>query len=318
VKQGRLYRARVEIFLQHYLTMRTRQEVSATKLFDTFKAFVGKQNNDPELHLASLRQYGDIFYSFYNAPPNTPEKRFFDRINTLDITTVFPLLLLVFDKYQMSNAEPLHTFLLDLESFFVRRMICSLTTRNYNRLMLDLQSQLQANDADLATTTRLFLLGHKADSERWPDDDEFQKAFVSEPLYSRINRARLLLVLQALELQLRTAKSEKVTLPGKLTIEHLLPQAWERNWPLPKQTPEAEEEREAVIHTIGNLTLVTGSLNPALSNAAWSGKRPEILKHSTLLLNHYFQHEPEWAEDEIRIRSRDLFNTAKMIWPRPS
>jgi hypothetical protein len=184
--------------------------------------------------------------------------------------------------------------------------------------MLDLHSQLQTNDSDLVASTRLFLLNRKADSERWPDDDEFQKAFLSAPLYLRLNRARLRMVLQVLELQLRTAKSEKVTLPGKLTIEHLMPQAWEQYWPLPKQTPDTEDERDALIHTIGNLTLITGSLNPALSNAAWSNKRPEILKHSTLLLNHYFQHVPEWAEDEIRVRSRYLFNAAKMIWSRPT
>jgi hypothetical protein len=131
VKQGRLYRARIEIFLQHYLTMRTGQEVPATKLFDTFKAFVGKHNGDPEVHLASLRQHGDIFCGFYNAPRNTPEERFFDRMSTLDITTVFPLLLFVFKEYQTSKtAATLHTFLLDLESFFVRRMICGLTTKN--------------------------------------------------------------------------------------------------------------------------------------------------------------------------------------------
>ncbi len=317
VKQGRLYRARMEIFLQHYLTMRTGQEVSATKLFDTFKASVGKQNNDPEAHLASLRRHGDLFYGFYTAPRNTPEEHFFDRMSTLDITTVFPLLLFVFDKYKApKNVAALHAFLLDLESFFVRRMICGLTTKGYNRLMLDLQSHLQANSSDLVAATRQFLLGRKADSERWPDDDEFQKAFVSAPLYLRVNRARLRMVLEALELQLHTAKTEKVTLLGKLTIEHLLPQAWEQNWPLPKQTSDAEEEREALIHTIGNLTLVTSSLNPALSNAAWSVKRPEILKHSKLLLNHYFQHTPDWAEDEIRIRSRYLFNTAKMVWTR--
>ncbi len=319
VKQGRLYRARIEIFLQHYLTMQTRQEVSATKLFDTFKTFVSKQNNDPEAHLASLRQHGDIFYGFYNAPSNTPPKRFFDRMNSLDITTVFPLLLFVFNNYEMpKSATTLHTFLIDLESFFVRRMICGLTTKNYNRLMLDLQSQLQTNGSDLVTTTRLFLLNRKTESERWPDDDEFQKAFVNSPLYLRVNRTRMRMVLQALELQLHTPKSEEVTLHGKLTIEHLIPQAWEQNWHLPKQTSEAEEVREALIHTIGNLTLVTGSLNPALSNSAWSVKRPEILKYGTLLLNHYFQDIPEWTEEEILIRSRYLFNLAKIVWQRPT
>ncbi len=71
------------------------------------------------------------------------------------------------------------------------------------------------------------------------------------------------------------------------------------------------------MHTIGNLTLVTKSLNPALSNAPWKDKRDE-LKKSILIMNAHLQVVEQWDEDEISVRSQRLFNAAKVIWKRPS
>ena len=55
---------------------------------------------------------------------------------------------------------------------------------------------------------------------------------------------------------------------SELEIEHIMPQQWERHWPLPSGR-SARIDRERRLHGIGNLTLVTGKLNPSLSNAAW-------------------------------------------------
>ncbi|WP_255199680.1 HNH endonuclease family protein [Marinobacter lutaoensis] len=90
--------------------------------------------------------------------------------------------------------------------------------------------------------------------------------------------------------------------------------------------PEAKlkftQQRDQVVHTLGNLTLITGSLNPSLSNGSWQKKRPELAKYSKLNLNRYFYpvHEGEdplldWSEDSIRERGRVLFQAASSVWP---
>ena len=45
-----------------------------------------------------------------------------------------------------------------------------------------------------------------------------------------------------------------------------MPQAWHRYWPLPEgaDDDEAIRNRDRVVHTIGNLTLVNGHLNPGV------------------------------------------------------
>jgi len=44
-------------------------------------------------------------------------------------------------------------------------------------------------------------------------------------------------------------------------------------------------ERNAAVQTLGNLTLVTNKLNPAMSNGPWPAKQKALNEHSVLLLN---------------------------------
>jgi len=72
---------------------------------------------------------------------------------------------------------------------------------------------------------------------------------------------------------------------GKYTIEHVLPRAWQKHWPVESQDPVARDKRNHLLHTIGNLTLVTKRLNPRMSNGPWSEKRTALTAHSVLRLN---------------------------------
>jgi hypothetical protein len=103
-----------------------------------------------------------------------------------------------------------------------------------------------------------------------------------------------------------------------------MPQSWEQHWPLPSNEG-ARERRERLIHSIGNLTLVSSKLNAPISNAPWlpsnsssTSKRAELKKHTKLWLNSQLVDDHEtWAEDEIERRSQNLFGIAQRIWPKP-
>jgi hypothetical protein len=90
--------------------------------------------------------------------------------------------------------------------------------------------------------------------------------------------------------------------------------------------------RTSAIHRLGNLTLVTTKLNPALSNKNWEYKRPAIQKHSLLRLTtgsvlskpegDNGSEEESWStqRDESRIiaRTRHLTELALEAWQRPA
>ena len=114
-------------------------------------------------------------------------------------------------------------------------------------------------------------------------------------------------------------------------MEHVLPQAWREHWAGDIASEDQEHERDALVHTLGNLTLVNNKLNPALSNRPWtdqeaqerglgqSGKRTELAKHSTLKLNADLVHTAtsRWDHDLIRARTADLTQAVLEIWPVP-
>lgn len=138
---------------------------------------------------------------------------------------------------------------------------------------------------------------------------------MDEPLYDRIRQSRIRIVLERLSSAMKSDKSELVQLPSSLTIEHLLPQKWNTNWPLSDGYNDADRDR--ILHTLGNLTLLTEKLNSSVSNAEWSVKVKHIRRYTKLDLNRYFLEQESWNEDEIRRRGELLFNVALEIWSRP-
>jgi len=243
----------------------------------------------------------------------------------MDTTTVFPLLLEVFKR---NNTPELRTdllqILIDLESFFIRRAVCQLTPKNYNRFFVDLIKESRGTNDFTAANIRSLLLKQRAEISRWPDDKEFKEAWLALPFYKRLKKARTRMILEALERGLYTEKTEKVEIDRSLTVEHLMPQEWEKHWPLPTLPPgtvddkweyKAEKRRKDLLHSIGNLTLLTKALNPSVSNGPWEKKREKILEHSALNLNRPLP--DTWDESAIEKRSEQLFDLAARIWPHP-
>jgi hypothetical protein len=106
---------------------------------------------------------------------------------------------------------------------------------------------------------------------------------------------------------------------GKLAIEHVMPMKWLTYWPLQDGT---EADRDRIIHTLGNLTLLTGKLNSKVSNGAWrgsGGKREGLESHDVLLLNRELLKRAgdQWTNEAIRVRTRELADVIIEIWSVP-
>ena len=337
VRLGRIKRPRIDIFLQHYLTLVTNDDVTVGHVFGVFKHFAenpgssalvsleGTVKHDAAQYLRHLAEYGAVFRGFSSSDISPRVNLFFRRLDAIDTVTVYPFLLEAFRVLKgREQYNELHAILVVLESFLVRRMICGLTPKNYNRLFLDLVRHTEKSGEFSAANVSEFLLRSTGDSGRWPDNEEFRQVWMNNPFYRSLSRYKQRTVLEALDSMFDTAKSEDIPLPGNLTIEHLMPQSWFEHWPLPLDNPdnpiekqEKSDMRNKLLQTIGNLTLITGKLNPSISNSGWERKRPEILKFSRLNLNRYFHDAVTWGEEAIRRRGELLFDKAIVIWPYP-
>lgn len=314
VRQGRLSTPRVNIFLQNYLTLMRRDEILTGNLYVEFKRYAAERSVDAEL--ASLDVYSGIYRSFREFPADSREAEFFRRLKDLDVTTFQPLLLEVFYRRKQLGDDGIHSILGDLESYLVRRSVCRLSTRAYNRIVVDL---LVAVEKEFTPEKiREFLLSQTSENTLWPVDTDFRASWLTEPLYKG-RRARVRMILEALEARARTKMTEEVTFKKQLTVEHLMPQNWKRRWPLPVGIPElqADRRRGQLLHTIGNLALLTQELNSNVSDADWTTRLPEILKYSVLTLNEELRPINQWSEEEIERRALRLFDLAQLVWPHP-
>lgn len=315
IGRGHAQRARIDLFLQAFLTVQTRELVPVGHVYAICRDHILKSGEAAEPWLRQLRSYAETYERFHFLESGTPEHRFFAAVDALDVVSVMPVALELFTRFD-NQPKLLRPVLRDIESFLIRRTVCGLNTRGYNRFFLDLLSEIREAET-LGEDIRNLLLKSKAESTRWPDDEEFAAAWISNPVYKTLVRKRVKFLLECLESGLHTAKTE--TIVGNLNIEHLMPQNWVQHWQLPGEKPVEEEtaDRNLHLHTIGNLTLLTVALNPAVSNGAWEKKRKEILKHSALCLNREFDAANAWDEKSIKHRSNDLFKTAGKIWPYP-
>jgi hypothetical protein len=212
-----------------------------------------------------------------------------------------------------------------VESWLVRRTLARLTSKDINRALLELLKALNdAGPASAGSTAEAFFAAQTADSRLWPDDALVTQRLAAASVYTAITRTRLRMILEALEDDLRSSYGEGQPAPHGLTVEHILPQTWKTNWPLDTDDPTLVAAREARVHRLGNLTLVSGKLNPALSNRPWTasdgkGKRDFLLQHSNLKLNAKVvaEHPDVWNELDVDARTADLTQRVLSIWPRP-
>ena len=327
-RQGRLTRPRIDLFMFHYLVMKTEREFNIRDLYREFRNWRDAKPTSTLDFLADLKLYSRIFANLV-APSGTDRlARFAIRLKALDNSTIYPLLLmlLALPQEQLSLAGR-DQILDDLESWLVRRFTCGSTNKNYNRFFAGLLGRLKqaGSAADLPQLVRAELSRSVEPTLNWPSDEEFRHAWLNNPVYVRSRSDRSAMLLRAIEDHTRSKKNEAVTLPDKLTVEHLLPQKgslidYPYAEPMPLKDGEAPERcRSRLMHTIGNLTLLTRELNTAVSNGPFPAKVKQIVADSDLRLNAWLRDEPpaRWSEASITARADDLFNAAKAIWARP-
>ena len=340
VSQGRLYRSRIDLFLQYWLTMRIKDEIPTDAVFGRFRTYANQKlgsTAEAEKFLAGLRRDADAFRDFAQLDPRSARGSFHTRVvESLELGAFIPLLLwLISEEHPTSQAQR-DKALLAVESWAVRRTLLRRTMKDVNKLVVALLKELdQHAGAQVGHAAEQYLREQTADARAWPTDEELISELPSVKAYGNIKQQRLRAILAGIELQLRTARHEEVSLPTKLDIEHVMPQGWRSHWDDGTAADrDAAAARDHLLNTLGNLTLVTQKLNVALSNRPWTdalakviaptgkdaglGKHSLLNRFSVLLLNKDIVegHGGEWTDDDIRKRSAALAEVIAKVWPR--
>ncbi len=325
-RQGRLNRPRAELFLMHWLSMKLGRIVPATELFSEFRAQILDRTEPGEIGSLIRELCGDaaVMRSFDDQPSGSPEARFFATLDSLDTSTVIPVALALFKSADVT-VEQRRRALSAMESWLVRRMLAGLTSKNYNKTTADLLQAVRRRPDQADDQIIEELAASSSAISVWPDDKTITGVVVTRGMYGWVAKPRLVMVLSAIELARRESnnKTESVlTLPPKLTLEHLMPQKWRDAWSDPDLDDEAARDaglvRDSVVHRLGNLTLTSGPLNSSLSNNAWAVKAPALREHSLLALNSEVSALASWDVEDIHRRGYSLATEICAIWPSPA
>ncbi|MEJ2858125.1 MULTISPECIES: DUF262 domain-containing protein [unclassified Saccharothrix] len=332
LRQGRLNRPRIDVFLNYWLTMRLAHTVPSDKIFIDFRDQVVKGLTDVRPMLAELREDSTCYRQLAELPAFSVEGTFHYRvIEVADIAATTPLLLWLVRPGSAIPEPARHQALQAVESWVIRRLLCRVTLSDTNTLAVELLRHLKTVAADQVGTAAVeYLLAQRGDSRRWPTDDEVIVSLESMRLYKTlVPRRRARMLLEALEDSYRSPKTEEAHCRRyDLTIEHVMPQSWQRYWPVGDDVDPAARDHH--VQQLGNLTLVTSKLNPVTSNYPWlpatldgaavKGKQQIIADHSVLMLNkHLLNTYPDaWNDHTIRERTRTLAERTVRIWPRGS
>jgi len=323
VGQGRARRPRIDILLTYWIMLESQEEVNFQAVFEAFSRHI--RGADPQAVLQRLDATAEVYEGFRGLDPYGTEGTFFHRLDVLESTTFMPAVLFMFGPTGIRDKGSRETALRAIESWLVRRMICRMTTKNYNTVALGLLRELSSQAVPSGEVVVDYLLRQSGESQRWPDDDDVREAVRTVPFYTTITRRRLRMVLDAIEASMHDSKVGPFADRDRLTIEHVLPQSWEMWWPLPAAGDQLQNriDRDMAKHRLGNLALVTQGLNSALSNAPWvSGqgpsKREALRRYSQYLINKDVIDEPGWDESRIVARGEKFAKIILQLWPKPA
>ena len=127
-----------------------------------------------------------------------------------DVTKALLLALLDPSRPQPLPPATVNAILADVESWLVRRMLVRASTKGYTKFITDLIGIVQREPANTVhSSVRDVLARQRGESTFWPDDTAVRNALVTMPIYKRINRTRLRMVLEAIEDHLLGARDGK-------------------------------------------------------------------------------------------------------------
>ena len=308
VSDGSEITSYVSDFIRDYLTLKTEKISSKPKVFETFKAYYEKENDEK---LEDMKKYSEA-YSYIIKPILEKDKdiqRELDYLKSLDKTVINTFLIGILKDYKdnILEKDELLNILILLQSYLWRRYITEKPTNALNKIFQGMYGKISRSGNYYENLVDILM------AEDFPTDEELESALKLKNVYK--DKEKLNYVFKKLE---NYNHNELIDFENeKITIEHIFPQkpnkVWKENY--------SDNELEQMISfkdTISNLTL-TGS-NSNLSNKAFHEKRDDEVhgyRNSKLYMNKYLGRLEEWNLLSMEARFESLYDDIIKIWKRP-
>lgn len=298
----------VSDFIRDYLTLKNGKIPSKPKVFEEFKEFYDK-NNDEQLE--DIKNFSEEYSHIIK--PNTEKdkdiRKELENLKVLDQTVINTFLIGILRDYRKNKIvkNEILEILKLLQSYIWRRIITEKPSNALNKIFQGMYLKISKDQKYYKSLEESLL------NQDFPTDDELKEALKTKNVYK--DKEKLRYVFKELE---NYNHNELIDFENeKITIEHIFPQKPNKSWK-EKYSDYELEEMKIFKDTISNLTL-TGS-NTNLGNKSFLEKRNDDIhgyKNSKLYLNKYLSKLNEWNLSAMEGRFEDLFKNIVKIWKRP-
>ena len=330
VVTGRIKRTLIDLFFDAFLQIMVQDKARCvtaedklyysrtSNLFQSYKDFISRYcDGGKDEVLNAMNAYAAVFESTFdptccdrNVPPAPSTERMNVLIFGLKNSTLIPYVLYV--RKSVESPDEQAKVFATLESYNVRRMLVRATTKNYNRLF----TSLILNEVKDAEALRKALEANDEATTYMPGDAEVRSAFEESCLYNLQSKG----VLYLLESAIRPGMSSTALLGfNQYTLEHMMPKKWRNKWGA--LDDEAATRRDRKLLTLGNLAIITHSLNASIRDADWPTKKQGkgykdglALCAAGLATMAGALEKESWDEGDIADRAEWLADKALEVW----
>ncbi|WP_340222157.1 DUF4357 domain-containing protein [Fusobacterium nucleatum] len=298
----------VSDFIRDYLTLKNGKIPSKPKVFEEFKEFYDK-NNDEQLE--DIKNFSEEYSHIIK--PNTEKdkdiRKELKNLKVLDQTVINTFLIGILRDYRENKIvkNEILEILKLLQSYIWRRFITEKPSNALNKIFQGMYLRISKDQKYYKSLEESLL------NQDFPTDDELKEALKTKNVYK--DKEKLRYVFKELE---NYNHNELIDFENeKITIEHIFPQKPNKSWK-EKYSDYELEEMKTFKDTISNLTL-TGS-NANLGNKSFLEKRNDDIhgyKNSKLYLNKYLSKLNEWNLSAMEGRFEELFKNIVKVWKRP-
>lgn len=302
-------------YLMHFLEARSGRYVNKRDIYSRFNEIIDNGENPNDL-LKEVYEKAQIYHTIlYPDDSNYSQKikellLYFKMINT---KTVYPLLLNILNdlKKPQLKRETVEKVLSLILSYIVRKQISNNSTKGFNRFFASFYKKAfdntQIEDSDYYDRIQAIFQEENSKDSYFPDDIETKANLENLGLYN-ISTLRLPLLLA-----LENSGPDKIDY-SNLTVEHVMPQKMTEDWV--KMVNTSKENYQSVLHTIGNLTLISKNSNSKLSNKNFEQKKAIIRANAKAnILNSDILDKNKWDISTIKKRTQRLSELLTDIFP---
>jgi len=293
-------------YIRHYLM----RDGSIVKQNDVYYSLKEKLDHTNAIDYLRMLSTYSAYYKKLIEPekePNLDIQHYLKRLNRIEVTTAYPLLLNMYRLYEdnvLTDTEFVE-ILKTIENYLIRRFVCGIPTNQLNKIFPSIIPELEKKHSENYIDGIKALLQIKG----YPKDPEFKQRLLDSKLYGAGDRSiKTKLILESIE---QWFGHKEMVSVDDLTIEHVMPQTLSEWWQK-YLGEEWELVYELYLHNIGNLTLT--AYNTELSNDDFPTKKKHYT-NSHIELNRYFLEIDKWKKEDIEKRAYTLADIALQIWP---